>query len=172
VPLGETRPCLASNRPPQVVHKWGLLFTLNGLDAGPVKSGRKTTSTNESIVLVSSCSSVAVCMTVHWNITEQAAGIIVPYLVAAEPGPCLETLPRRLFPDGYRGVEIPVGAGQVAVNVRGNLSYGSERCFLIALGCAALQVQKYCSQVDVPPETSTAAASASWTLRVNPVKTR
>ena len=68
----------------------------------------------------------------HLNIIEQAAGIILPYVVAAEPGPYLRDIATALLHPGKRGVEIPVGR-PISGNVRGDLSDGRERCFLISL---------------------------------------
>jgi hypothetical protein len=69
----------------------------------------------------------------HLNVTEQAAGIILPYVVAAEPGPYLRDVATALLHPGERGVEIPVGR-PISGSLRGDLSDGRERCFLIGLG--------------------------------------
>jgi len=104
----------------------------------------------------------------HLNITEQVAGIILPYVVAAEPGPYLGDVTTALLHPSERGVEIPVGR-PISGNVRDDLSYGSERCFLISLGTRLPK-----SAVLHEGERSTGNKYVSGllpaNLRVNPVK--
>jgi len=74
----------------------------------------------------------------HLDITEQAAGIILSDVVAAEPGPYRRDVATALLDPGERGVEIPVGR-PVSGNVRSDVPDGSEGCFLIWLGARLLK---------------------------------
>ena len=83
----ESRDCASANRAPESFIN-GLVFTLKGLTLARRKPSVKRHRTNESIDLVRSVLS-ELWHDCHLNITEQAAGIILPYVVAAEPGPYL-----------------------------------------------------------------------------------
>ena len=104
----------------------------------------------------------------HLNITEQAAGIILCYLVAAEPGPCFRDVATALLDTGKRGVEIPVSR-PISGNVRGDRSQGSQYRFLISLAARLLN-----PAILYERERSTGNKYVSGSLptnrRVNPVK--
>jgi hypothetical protein len=98
----------------------------------------------------------------HLNITEQAAGIILPYVVTAEPRPYLRDIATALLNSSQRGVEIPVGR-PISGNVRGDHSYGSKCCFLIWFAARLLQ-----SAVLHQGESSTGNKYVSGLLPANP----
>jgi len=104
----------------------------------------------------------------HLNITEQAGGVILSYVVAAEPGPYLRDVATTLLDPSERGVEIPVGR-PISGNVRGDLPDSSQCCFLISLATRLLK-----SEVLHEGERSTGnkyvSGLAPADLGVNPVK--
>src|SRR5690348_7188943 len=74
----------------------------------------------------------------HLNVTEQMAGVILPDVVAAEPGPHLRDVATALLHPSERGVEVPIGRPIIG-NVRGDLSYRSKGRLLILLAARLLQ---------------------------------
>jgi hypothetical protein len=155
----------ANRAPESFIH--GLVFTLKGLPLTRGKPSVKRHRTKESIELVRGVLD-ELWHDCHLNITEQAAGIILPYVVTAEPGPYLRDIATALLNSSQRGVEIPVGRPIIG-NIRGDLSYGSECCFLIWLAARFLQ-----SAVLHQGERSTGNKCISGLLPadpgVNPVK--
>jgi hypothetical protein len=67
-----------------------------------------------------------------------------------------------------RGVEIPVGR-PISANVRGNLSHGSEHCFLILLTMRLLK-SAVLHEGERPPGNKYISGLLPTNLRVNPVK--
>ena len=104
----------------------------------------------------------------HLNIAEQSAGIILPYVVAAEPAPCLGDIAAALFHPGEHDVEIPVGR-PISGNVRCDLSYRSERCFLIWLAARFLK-SEVLHEGERPAGNKYVRGFLPANLRVNPVK--
>ena len=77
-------------------------------------------------------------MTAAWTSSNKRPGIILPDVVAAEPGPHLRDVAAALLHTSERGVEIPVG-WPASGNVRSDISHSSERCVLISPGTRFLK---------------------------------
>ena len=81
----ESRDDARANRPPESFIN-GRVFTLKGLTLARRKPSVKRHRTNDSIELVRGVLD-ELWHDCHLNITEQTAGIILRYVVTAEPGP-------------------------------------------------------------------------------------
>src|SRR5690242_20493456 len=132
----ESRDDAGANRSPEPFIN-GLMFTLEGGTLARRKPGVKRHRTNDSIDFAGSVLEQP-RHDGHLNIAEQAAGITLPDVVAAEPGPCLRDVTTALLHPGERGVEVPVGR-PMSGNIRSDLSHGSEYCLLIFLATRLLK---------------------------------
>src|SRR5215470_16181181 len=104
------------------------------------------------------------------NITEQAADIVLPDVVAAEPGPRPRDVTTALLHPGERGVEIPVGR-PISGNIRSDLSHGSEYCLLIFLATRLLKPEVL-HEGEHPAGNKHVSGLLPADLGVNPVKRR
>jgi len=73
----------------------------------------------------------------HLDIAEQPGGMLLPDVVAAEPGPHLRDVATTLLQPGERGIEVPVDR-PVRGNIRGDLFDDGEHRVLILLATRLL----------------------------------